>query len=182
MPREPNARPAGTPKVPGRLVQGIGEAIADPARRPNAYIRLIASGGVHSEEYDFEFRIDASGNITSHLRDELYGRHRSDRVQVGQQADPERFRSLARAIDLESLVRLDYQARGFPPDSVVGRLEVGDGEQSASFTFLADDAQAAEATTRTPDPLRRAVDAVYAAAAAYLGDDNLKPSYGTKPR
>jgi hypothetical protein len=171
---ETTARPAGTPHVPGRIVEGIREAIADPKRRPGAYIRLTASGGVHGEEYEFEYVIDASGTARSRLRDELHGRHLSGRDEPARR-DPARFTSLAEAIDVESLMRAEDAAGGFPPDSVVGRLEVSDGEQRVSFAFLADEGQAARAQIRMADPLRRAVDVVYGAAAEHLDERDLKP-------
>lgn len=174
MADEPKASPAGTPKVPGRIVEGMREAIADPRSRPRAYIRLTAAGGVHGEHYEFEYQIDASGQTVSRMRDELNGRHHSGR-QGDAQKDLDRFRSLAETIDVESLLRAEHASGGFPPDSVVGLLEISDGEQTASFAFLADDTQAAQARIHTPEPLRRAVDAIYGAAAACLDDDDLKP-------
>lgn len=174
MADETTARPAGTPQVPGRLVEGMREAIADPTRRPGAYIRLTASGGVHGEEYEFEYMIDASGTTTSRLRDELNNRDRSDRGEPTRQG-VDRFKSLAEAIDIEALVQAEHPAAGFPPDSVVGRLEVSDGEQSAGFAFLADDGQAERAQVSTSEPLQRAVDAVYGAAAKHLDDRDIRP-------
>jgi hypothetical protein len=175
MADEPKARPAGAPQVPGRIVEGLREAIADPRSRPRAYIRLTASGGVHGETYEFEYLIDASGHTVSQMRDELTGRNCSGAQDADRGQGPDRFQSLAKAIDIESLIRMEQPSGGFPPDSVVGRLEVSDGEQSVSFTFLADVAQAARAQVQPPEPLRRAVDAIYGNAAAYLHDDDLKP-------
>ncbi len=175
MADETNARPVGIPKVPGRIVDGMRKAVADPASRSRAYVRLSVSGGVHGEEYEFEYLVDASGNTTGHMRDELSGRRGSARPEAQRQVDPQRFKSLVEAIDVDALVRADYAAGGFPPDSVVGRLELSDGEQAVSFTFLADDNQAARSEIRMPEPLRTAVDAVYRAAAADFGQDNVKP-------
>jgi hypothetical protein len=175
MPTDSKSIPIGTPPVPDRVVRGLQAAIADPGSRPQAYIRLRASGGVRGEAYDFEFRIDAAGRTHTHLLDELKGRRQSAPVAADMAADPKRFATLARALDIEALMRAEAPSGGFPPDSVVGRLEVSDGEQTATFLFLADEQQAERARRRAPNSLHKAVDAVFRAAAATLGADDVRP-------
>jgi hypothetical protein len=175
MAAESNTAPSGTPQVPGRLAEGLRAAMAEPQRHPEAYIRLSVSGGVHGEAYALEYRMDATGHTTGRLVDEMKGRRHEAPAPSKQAPDPARFAALARSIDIESLMRADNLGGGFPPDSVVGRLEVSDGEQTASFVFLADDAQADHAGRRAPDPLRKAAAAVYQAAAAHLGTGDVKP-------
>ena len=175
MADQTKAAPAGTPKVPGRIVDGIRKAIANPKDHPRAFIRLTASGGTHGEKYEFEYMIDAAGNTTGRMRDQLKGRECRAYADADKQADPKRFASLAEAVHIDSLIGSEHAAGGFPPDSVVGRLEISDGEQSVSFAFLADDSQAARAGIRTSESLRRAVDVVYQAAAAHLNEKDVKP-------
>lgn len=167
--------PIHTPRVPGRIVEGLRAAIADPRSRPRAYIRLSASGGVRGEAYDFEYRIDAAGHASARLLDELKGRRAAQPARETKAADPERFAALASAIDIGALLRGEAPSGGFPPDSVVGRLEVSDGEQTETFLFLADAEQATRARMVAPDPLRKAVDAVWSAAARHLGADDVRP-------
>jgi hypothetical protein len=168
------ASPAGVPRLPERLADGLRDAAANPDNRPSAYVRLIVTGGVHGERYDFEFMADAAGNVQSHLHDELRPRDvRDTPAQAG--ADRDRFRQLVEAIDVDAIVRADRPTAGFPPDSVVGILEVSDGEQVERFPFLADEAKATRIQAAPPEPLLRAVDAVYSTAAAYLAVDDLKP-------
>jgi hypothetical protein len=175
MPTEPKSIPIATPRLPGRIVEGIRAAIADPKQRPKAFIRLTASGGVHGESYDFEYRIDAAGRVSTHLVDELKGRRYAARADVTHTASAARFVALARALDIEALARVDNPAAGFPPDSVVGRLEISDGEQTVSFLFLADDEQARRIRHVVADPLRKAVEAVYREATMQLKADDLRP-------
>ena len=175
MADQSKAAPTGTPNVPGRIVDGMRKAIANPKDHPRAFIRLTASGGTHGEKYEFEYMIDGTGNITSRMRDELKGRDCRGRPDADKQADPKRFASLAEAIRIDSLMGTERAAGGFPPDSVVGRLEISDGEQSVSFAFLADDSQAARAGFRTSESLLRAVDVVYQAAAAHLNEKDVRP-------
>lgn len=165
--------PLATPQLPGRIAQGLRKAIEDPKKYPKAYIRLSASGGVHGESYDFEYRIEATGRATSRLHDELKGRRVAQQAATGKAASPARFAALAKAIDIEALLRSEPVSGGFAPDSVVGRLEISDGEQTATFLFQASDEPAAGA--RASDPLRRAAAEVYKAAAAHLGTDDVKP-------
>jgi hypothetical protein len=170
MATAPRSIPIGTPRLPGRIVEGLRRVVADPKRYPNAYVRLSASGGVHGEAYDFEYRIDAAGRASGHLRDELKGVTLPDAARGAKKAakaDPARFVALVRSIDIEALMRSDAPGGGFVPDSVVGRLEISDGEQTATFLFPADDEQARRA--KVADPLRQAADALFGAAAAHLG-------------
>ncbi len=175
MPADSKSIPIGTPPVPDRVVRGLQAAIADPASRPQAYIRLRASGGVRGEAYDFEYRIDASGRTHTHLVDELKGRRETAPEAADKAAGPKQFATLARALDIEALMRAEVPSGGFPPDSVVGRLEVSDGEQTVSFLFLADDKQAERVRRRAPDALREAVNAVFRAAAATLNAEDVRP-------
>lgn len=175
MPNEPKSIPIAAPQVPGRVVDGFKAAIADPKKKPNAFIRLTASGGVHGESYDFEFRIDAAGRVETHLIDELKQRRYASPSHAVKIAAPSRFVEIARALDIDVLAKAQNPSAGFPPDSVIGRLEINDGEQSMSLVFLADDQQASHARYLAPSPLRKAVDLLYREAAIHLGTDDLKP-------
>jgi hypothetical protein len=167
-----SSAPHGTPRVPTRLVEGLKAAIADPERRAGAYVDLSVAGGVRGEAYEFEFHVDATGRTTSRLRDELHERHREARDL---EPDRSRFTALAEAIDVEALLHADAPAARFPPDSVIGRLEISDGEQTVRFTFLADEEQAERSMAMASEPLRKAVGAVYETAAKVLGDDQVRP-------
>ena len=164
--------PIGTPRLPDRIVEGLRRVVADPKRHPNAYVKLSASGGVHGEAYDFEYRIDAAGRASGRLRDELKGVTLPDAAAArgarkASKADPARFVALVKSIDIEALMRSDVPSGGFVPDSVVGRLEISDGEQTVTFLFPADEQLAQRANVA--NPLRKAVDALFGAAAAHLG-------------
>lgn len=175
MPAEPKSVPIHAPRMPSRIIEGLRAAIANPMSKPRAYIRLSVSGGVHGEAYDFEYRIDANGQTSAHLRDELKDCQVDEPSTDTKAADPARFADLAAALDIEALVRNEAQGGRFPPDSVVGRLEVSDGEQTVTFLFLADEDQARQARLLVPDSLRKTVDTIYRAAAAYLGTENVRP-------
>ncbi|MEO5696359.1 MAG: hypothetical protein ABIQ60_04395 [Burkholderiaceae bacterium] len=173
--------PIATPKLPDRLVEGLRRAVAEPAQHAGAYVKLSASGGVHGESYEFEYRVDAAGRVSGRLLDELKGVRVSGAdagarkgAKPASAADPKRFAQAVKAIDIEALMRSDAPSGGFVPDSVVGRLEVSDGEQTATFLFQIDDAPAGRATATAAAPLRRATDAVWSAAAAHFGFD-VKP-------
>ena len=175
MASERKSIPIQLPRMPGRIVDGLRAAIADPKARSGAYIRLRASGGVRGESYDFEYNIDAAGREGAHLHDELKSRRAARPAGDTRAADPTRFAALVRALDIDALVRTDAPGGGFPPDSVVGRLEVSDGEQTATFVFLADEQQANRARQPAPDVLRKAVDVVFRAAALYLDTEEVRP-------
>lgn len=175
MGKEPKSIPVQAPPTPGRIADGLRAAVADPKSRRGAYIRLQITGGVRGESYDFDYRIDAGGRESGHLRDELNGRRTERPATDTKDADPARFAALVRALDIEELMRTDAPRGGFPPDSVVGRLEVSDGDQTASFLFLADEEQATRARKATPDSLGKAVDAVFDAAVRHLDTRDVRP-------
>jgi hypothetical protein len=158
------AAPHGTPHLPARIVEGLKAAVAEPDRRAGAYVHLAVAGGVHGEHYEFEYRVDAHGRATGRLHDELHGRSVAAREL---EADPERFRALAEGIDVAALLGAGESGHGALPDSVIGRLEISDGEQTVRWRFLPDREQA--------EPLRRAVDLVYESAAKALAEERLRP-------
>jgi len=175
MGTKPKSIPTQAPPSPGRITEGLRAAIADPRARPGAFIRLRVTGGVRGESYDFEYRIDAEGREAGHLRDELKGRRAEKGMADAPASDPARFAALVRALDLEALMRSDTPAGGFPPDSIVGRLEVSDGEKTASFLFLADEKQARRAMRAAPAALGSAIDSLFGAAARYLNIEDVRP-------
>ena len=181
MATRPRSIPIGTPKLPGRLAEGLRRAVADPKRHAGAYVKLTASGGVHGEHYDFEYRIDVAGRASGRLHDEMKGVRMTDADVASRKgaksvnaAAPKRFADIVKAIDVDALMRSDATTGGFVPDSVIGRLEVSDGEQTATFQFQAHDAQATGAKGVAAEPLGRAADAVWHAAAAHFGTE-VKP-------
>jgi hypothetical protein len=91
-------------------------------------------------------------------------------------AEPHRldFAALARAIDPAALLEADLPAPRFPPDSLVGRLEISDGEQTLTLFYMADPEQAQAAGFRPPAALARAIDAIYAQGARLLGSDDIR--------
>ncbi len=181
MATAPRSIPIATPKLPGRLVDGLRRAVAEPERHAGAYVKLSASGGVHGESYEFEYRVDAAGRVSGRLLDELKGVRISGAdagarkgAKPASAADSKRFAQAVKAIDIEALMRSDTPSAGFVPDSVVCRLEVSDGEQTATFLFQVEDAPAGRTTANVAEPLRRATDAVWRAASAHFGFD-VKP-------
>jgi hypothetical protein len=172
MTDDQSSAPHGIPRIPGRIVEGLKAAIADPDRRAEAYVDLAVAGGVRGEAYDFVFHVDAAGRTTTRLRDELNGRY-EEALEL--EPDRDRFKDLAQAIDIEALLCAQPVASRFPPDSVVGRLEISDGEQIVRFRYLADLEQAERARAVASPALRDAIDAVYKAAAKALGQEQLRP-------
>ena len=162
--------PTGPPSVPEQLVEGIRRAIEQPLEHENARITVVVEGGVRGEHYEFTYTVDATGAAFGVMRDELRGRameHRAD-------PDPNRFGELARAIDLDALVGVHRPAIGYPPDSVIGTLEVTDGRQTVRVPFLAGDSEQ-RARAKEPDAVTRAADAAFAHAERTLGTEDLRP-------
>jgi hypothetical protein len=128
---------------------------------------MTIDGGGHGERYSFHFEVSASGTVKCRFGSDLAGR------RLGAPADrtkPVDLDDLLRRLDVSRLKQL-RQARmpAIPPCSLVGRLEVFDGEQQLQIVFMADEGQARQAGYRMPPAVARAVDVLYDLGAKCLG-------------
>lgn len=166
------ATPAGAPDVPDELAAKIARALEDPKRGRDIHVRLDVEGGQHDERYEFHFDATAAGEATAGLRSEL-----ADKTLRAQTAKlPPRSRTqLLRALDVAELARAARVRPRIPPDSLIGRLEVTDGEQRVTAVFMADPEQARTAGFELPPELAKAVDTIYTLAARQLGEQDVRP-------
>lgn len=175
MGKEPQSIPAQAPPAASGVAEGLRAAAADPAARRGAFVRLHVFGGVHGEAYELDYRIDADGRESGQMKDDLKGRSDQTSAAKSKVVAPARFAAMLRAIDVDSLMRADPPRTGFPPDSVVGRLEISDGERTESFLFLANETQAVDARMATPSALSKAADVLFDAAADHFGTKEVRP-------
>jgi hypothetical protein len=163
--------PAGSPFAPAELAAKIREAVEAPEARGDIRVRLDVEGGQHEERYHFHFAT-AGSEVEAGLRDSLRG------VSVEPTRTtcaPRDLTSLLSAIDVDGLVAASRAQPRFPPDSLVGRLEVGDGESAVTVVFMADEEQARSAGYEPPAAVSRLVERIYELGATAVGSKELRP-------
>lgn len=165
-------QPAAAPSVPGDLVKRVSEAISDPERARDLRVALWVEGGAPSERFELSFEATGSGEARARMKDEVKGRGETSRTVELTQSD---FAELLRALDVRQLLRAADRSHPIPPDSVIGRLELTDGEQRISTVFMADPEQAKDAGYELPRAVAEAVDRIYELAARELDEKDVRP-------
>jgi hypothetical protein len=164
-------QPAAAPSVPGELVKKVSEGISDPERARDLRVALWVEGGAPSERYEFHFEASGSGEARAGMKNEATGREAKPRTI---ELEPSDFSDLLRTLDVRRLIRAAGQQQRIPPDSVIGRLEISDGEQRVSTVFMADAEQAKDAGYELPREVAQAVDRIYDLAARQLDEKDVR--------
>jgi hypothetical protein len=166
------ASPGGTPFAPAEFAANVRRAVEKPEARRDIRVRLEVEGGQHEERYQFRFATTGSGEAEAGLRDSL--RDLALEPKRAKLAARE-VTSLLRTIDVDGLVAASRIRPRIPPDSIVGRLHVGDGEQEVTVVFMADEEQARSAGHEPPPAVSRVVDRIYDLGAKAVGARNVRP-------
>jgi len=164
--------PTAAPSVPGTLVRKVSAGVSDPDSARDLRVALWVEGGAPSERYEFSFEAAGSGEASAGMRNEATGREARARTIELERGD---FTDLLRTLDVRNLIRLAGRPQRIPPDSVIGRLEISDGEQRVSSVFMADPEQAKDAGYEVPQAVADAVDRIYDLAARQLDEKDLRP-------
>jgi hypothetical protein len=150
----------------------LSQFLKDPARRASASVRLFVHGGLADERYDLDLRATGDGALFCSLDDALRG-HRIERAQL--RMDDARFSEIIRTVEPVALARTVQRTGGFPPCSLIGRLEVVIGDQTITSFFMADPEQAKTAGYEPPPGVSRAVEMLYDEAERRLGLGRIRP-------
>jgi hypothetical protein len=164
--------PAAAPSVPLLLASKVSAGVSDPESARDLRIALLVEGGAPSERYEFAYEVAGSGEATARMRNELTGRDTQSRTIELARDD---FVELLRTIDVSQLLRAADKAHPIPPDSVIGRLEISDGEQRVATVFMADAEQAKDAGYEVPAAIAKAVERIYDLAAKQLDEKDVRP-------
>ena len=164
--------PGAVPHVPGDLAAQVAAAVDDKDVRTPIHLGLHVEGGLADERYEFHFEVSGTGAVSSVLRDALAGRN--PEPKRGELASGQ-LTELLRKIDVRALAEAGRRPARFPPDSLVGRLEVRNDTQRVSVLFMADPEQAKAAGQEPPRAVRELVAAVYEAGAKQLGEKTVAP-------
>lgn len=164
--------PTAVPPAPLELAGKIQQAIEDAKARVDIHVRLNVEGGQHEERYEFRFDASGAGEIECGLKCKLSGRAYESKITKLTSRD---FASLLQTIDTEKLAEASKVTPRIPPDSLVGRLQVTDGNQEVSIIFMADPEQAKTAGYEPPPQVAKVIDKIYKLGAKKLGTDNVRP-------
>lgn len=164
--------PAGAPFAATELAAKLRRAVDDDEARRKIRVRLEVEGGQREERYHFLFTStgvrEAEAGVDDRLRDRTI-------TPKSTELAAHDMTSLLRAIDVNGLVAASRIRPVIPPDSLVGRLVVGDGEQEVTVVFMADREQARSAGYEPPAAVSRVVDQIYELGAKAVGAKDVRP-------
>ncbi len=166
------ASPAGTPFASTELAAKVREAVEKPEARRDLQVRLEIEGGQHEDRYLFQFTAVGSGEAEAGLSDRLRGLTLEPKRAKLAARD---VASLLKLVDVEGLIAASRMRPRIPPDSLVGRLHVGDGAQGVTVVFMADEEQAKTAGYEPPRAVSRIVDQIYELGAKAMGTRDVRP-------
>lgn len=164
---QPNLRP--TPS------DSLHQSLAAQAERgpiPETRVSLRIAGGLPSQSFHLE--VEATGDESGHSRIhcKLSGRRaETERTRL----DAQEFQELLGEIVKSGVLKLREERPLFLPDTVVGILEISDGESTRRYYFAADPDQAETQGKVPPPELRKAVDVVYRLGSRLTGLESVKP-------
>ena len=161
---------SGEPELP--MPELLRRSIDDVELRRGLRVSLAIDGGLTGEKYQFELRVSGEGKAEIQMVCGLTHRAVSPCVY---KLNPVLQRELLQEL-LESQVLSErHEPPGFPPDSLVGRLELAYERAVFRVFFMADPEQARTAGRLPNAALVRAVEAMFALGALMVGRDNLRP-------
>jgi hypothetical protein len=165
--REPVEQPEPGRPLRETLEQGLKDS--DVARRLSVELRV--SGGMPEKAYHFHLRV-AGGRVESQIRDAATGRRAENKGATMAAAE---WSALLRAIRTSRVLDVPEEPPRFLPDTLVGHLEITDGESTHVLYFAADEDQARAQNKVPPAQVRRAVNAIYRLASQLLNVPSAKP-------
>lgn len=163
--RTPAAQPAGT-----TLRDNLELAMRDDAVRRAFRVEMLVAGGLPEKSYRLEFLLSGAGDVTCRFACRLSKREsRAEKASLEAKQVTTILRAARRVLELP-----DEPPR-FLPDTLVGFVEISDGNQTRRIYFAADPEQAKTQGKVPPADLKTLVDAIYANAARLMGERSVKP-------
>jgi hypothetical protein len=170
------AAPGGVPASLRQLDAKVRQAAAARAALPELRVSMSVTGGVAGERYDFRCDVSGDGRVACQMSCELFQREYKARPAKIPQAT---VVELLRKINVEEMARASESQPPIPPDSLVGRLEISDGQQTFATVFMADPEQARTAGYEIPPELRQLIDTIYDLAAKQMNAEHVRPNSKT---
>lgn len=154
------------------LSENLQKAIEDESVRERITISLQVNGGLASERYQLFLEASGRGSVEYEYRSQLL----DDTLRSGTaDISDEAFVALLKQVRVSGVLGLSQEDPRFVPDTVIGILEISDGENSFRATFAADPEQAEEQGRTPPPEVTEAADAMYALGARVMDLESVKP-------
>ena len=172
MSDDDQCQPSGTPPTTNTDSATLEAVLATPQDH-EIRLRLQVAGGIAGERYDFDFTIDGRNGGQCAMHCELSGRN-ADRqaVSIAPSEVADIMQSIAPAM---MQANDDERTGGFPPCSLIGRLEMNIDSARHVHFFMADQGQAETVGYKPPAHVDEAVERLYELAEKRLGFDNVRP-------
>ena len=171
MPAEKRNPDLSPPKV-GPLAGKLEEAVANEAAANEIAVTLRVGGGLRGQEYHYEFSTTGGARVRCRLRDAMKRREMERESATLQKND---FKRLLRQIQASKILTRPEEPPRFLPDTVVGVLEISDGQTTQRIWFAADEDQAEVQNKKMPPGVAKIVEMIYAMGARILKTRSIIP-------
>jgi hypothetical protein len=173
MSRQPKDEPKLSPVAKSSLQESLASALAEEGdKRKNVTVSLKIAGGLPSEEFHLDFR--ASGDGTMQCEMECGLSKRRGKSQAKSLKSKESAQLLRKVLD-SGLLNLEQQRPRFLPDTLIGILEITDGESVHRTYFAADPEQAKMQNQSLRPELEKIINEIYGMGAQLTGLRSVKP-------
>lgn len=154
------------------LSENVKRAIDNEALRSRITVSLRISGAPPSEGYYFFLEISGQGAVEyefqSHQPEAI---SRSGSATISNEA----VVKLLKRIHTSGVLELPQETPRFIPDTLVGMLEISDGDRAFRMRFAADPEQAETQGQVPPPALMETTEALYALGTRVMDVDSVKP-------
>jgi hypothetical protein len=172
MAKDGKLEPTERPEPYGPLWETLDKGLEDADVRSKLSVELRISGGMPAQAYYFDFRASGAGAVQSEIRCALSGREGQTKGALLDQKD---WMTLLQTIHTSGVLDIPQEAPRFLPDTVVGYLEISDGESKHRLYFAADEEQAKVQDKVPPPELVKVVDTIYRLGSQLLDMPSVKP-------
>lgn len=167
----PKQTPAGGVADGGSFENKL-DALRSAPDEHETVVSLEIGGGLPGERYELNLAMSNRGAMSCSMSCDLTER-KADTQDLS--VEPMEVVDTLTAIDPEALMADPGRQGGFPPCSLVGRLELRIDDQRLVRYFMADEGQAKTIGYEPPAYLNRATDKLYRLAEKRLGLSNIRP-------
>jgi hypothetical protein len=161
--------------APPPIGERVALALRDEALLRSFSIRLKVGGGVRSQEYSFDFLATGDGHAECRFACGVSGRagdsKKADAAKTT--SSPQGFMALLRK--MQTVLRVPLVQPRFLPDTLIGVLEISDGQGVHRVYFAADPDQAETQGLTPPSELLAAINAIYSMGSKLTGQRSVKP-------
>jgi len=172
MIKSQKVKPRITPGTIKSLKTSLQRAITDEKIRKKIKISLQISGGFASQAYYFIFSTSGFEKVECEINDSISGLRSSSKPSTMKSNDIE---SMLKTILESGVLELPKEPPRFLPDTLVGRLEISDGESVFRYFYIADKEQAKTQHRVPPEALAKTAEHILRLGSKFTGKKIIKP-------